>query len=100
MKDKNIFNLKNIKSFIEGNINYYKDEFSLYPDHKKEQVYWRLSLCKEDCLKDNECVYCGCPPLKKAYVEESCNDSKRFPDMMNKEDWEQYKKEKDIKIWS
>lgn len=72
--------------------------FGLFPAYKQEQVLWRLQICKDDCVKQGECQYCGCPPVKKAYVEESCNGGDRFPDMMNEEDWEKYKKENNITI--
>ena len=88
---KKEINLRNILSFIEGNTNYLMDIFGMYPDYKKEQVLWRLSLCKDDCVKEGECQYCGCPPHKKAFVDKSCNKGDRFPDMMGEEEWKEYK---------
>lgn len=85
-------------SYIEGNTNYLLDRYDLFPEYKKEQVLWRLQLCKEDCVKEGACQYCGCPPEKKAFVQTSCNKGDRFPDMMSKEEWEKFKDEKQINI--
>lgn len=90
--------LTNISSFIEGNVKFLLDVFDLYPLYKKEQVLWRLNICKDDCVKNKECEYCGCPPTKKAFVEHSCNNGDRFPDMMDEETWEKYKKENSINV--
>ena len=90
--------IKNILSYLEGNTKYLLDIFNLYPKHQQEQVTWRLLICKEDCVKNGECEYCGCPPHKKAFVEESCNHGDRFPDMMDKETWEKYKIDKNIQL--
>jgi hypothetical protein len=99
MKLKDILNIKNIKSFIEGNIEYYKDQIGYYPRYKKEQVFWRMTFCQEDCLKDEQkCVYCGCPSVKKMHVTESCNAKQRFPDMMDEPTWKQYKIDNGIKL--
>lgn len=89
--------LKNISSFLEGNYKYYKDKFFTYPDYLKEQVIYRLSKCEKDCLKLDECINCGCNPRKKAFVVDSCNPD-RFPDLMDKEDWDKFKKENNIEI--
>ena len=51
-----------------------------------------------DCLKSRQCIYCGCSVPGKLYVSKSCNGGERFPDMMDSEEWEKYKKEKNIKI--
>ena len=86
----------NILSYLEGNTKYLLNIFGVFPTYMQEQVLWRLNICKEDCIKNGACEYCGCPPEKKAFVEESCNHGDRFPDMMGKEEWEQYKKDKHI----
>lgn len=83
--------LKNILSYLEGQGKYYLNEIVEAPPYIKEQIVWRLSLCVDDCLKDNKCKYCGCPPRKKAWVNESCNNNERFPDLMDKISWENFK---------
>ncbi len=96
MKIKDIFNIHNIGSFIEGNAKYFYDNLIGLPEHIKEQVIWRLSKCEDDCVKTGKCKVCGCPTHKKVFVTESCNNGERFPNMMNKEEWENYKKENNI----
>jgi hypothetical protein len=92
--------IKKIKSFLEGNAKFLLNEFDMLPKYYKEQVIWRASICKETCLANNdECEHCGCTASKKIYVEESCNEGKKFPDLMNKEKWEEYKKENNIEVY-
>jgi len=97
MKDKNYnkINLNNVKSFLSAHYSMFLNIFDLYPEHKKEQVAYRLSLC-DDCIKEGECPYCGCPPEKKAFADKSCNKGDRFPDMLNKTEWEEFKKENNV----
>lgn len=97
-KEPKKITVKNILSYLEGNTKYLLDIFDMFPSYKKEQVLWRLQLCKEDCVKNNECEYCGCPPHKKAFVDESCNKGDRFPNMMDEEEWEKFKNNNKINI--
>jgi len=90
--------IKNVLSFIKGNFLYYKDILIGRPVYIKEQILYRLNLCKNDCLIDDECIYCGCPPEKKSHLVESCNAGKRFPDLMEEQQWKTYKEENDINI--
>jgi hypothetical protein len=50
-------------------------------------------------MQDNECEYCGCPASKKVYVEKSCNNGERFPDLMTEDEWTEYKKENNIVVY-
>ncbi len=90
--------INKIFQFIEGHLKMFGDKFNLLPEHQKEQFLFRVSLCKDDCFKSRKCIYCGCSVPSKLYVSESCNGGERFPDMMNPEEWEKYKKDKNIKI--
>jgi|SRR5699024_3268563 len=92
IKYKDIFSIKNIYSFIEGNTKHYMEKFNMLSSHIKEQVEYRLEKCKEDCVKTNKCIHCGCPTLKRVFVKRSCNNGERFPNLMSKEDWEEFKK--------
>ena len=99
MKLKDVLNTKNIKSFIEGNVKYFEREVrGQLQEHIEEQIVWRLSKCKDDCVPDGKCQHCNCPTHKKILVTISCNEGERFPDMMNEEDWEEYKKEHNIEV--
>lgn len=97
MELQEIFNLKNVKSFIEGNAKYFYNELIGLPKHTQEEVLWRLSQCNDDCVPAGKCKECGCPPEKKAFVKESCNKGERFPDLRTKEEWEEFKKQNGIK---
>jgi len=89
--------LKNIASFLEGNTQRILEELRLQPDHIKEQIAYRRLICKDDCAKQNQCVYCGCDFKGKTSVEESCNKGERFPNLMGRVDWIRYKEKNDIK---
>lgn len=90
--------VKDVGYFIEGNWKYFKNKLWASPDYIVEQVKYRLYLCKDDCLIANSCIHCTCPPRKKAWVVDSCNNGERFPDLMNKEDWGKFKQENNINI--
>lgn len=82
----------NILKYIKGNTKVLLDKFNLTPEHIQEQVAWRTEICRDDCIKNNSCVYCGCNPIGRAFLKESCNKGERFPDLMNVEEWDIYKK--------
>ena len=88
-------NLKNIKGFLEGNFKFYRDKFVRYPEWLQEQLQYRYEKCKEDCIKNDACIKCGCPPVKKAFLRESCNPD-RFPDLMDEVDWIKFKEDNNI----
>jgi hypothetical protein len=83
--------LKNIKHYIEGNLKMLGDKIHLLSEHEKEQVAYRAMICKDDCVELGYCAYCGCDVPGKLYVKESCNFGERFPNLMNKSDWEKFK---------
>lgn len=88
--------LKNIYSFIQGNLQMRLDGMGLKPQYYQEQIAYRMLQC-EDCVKAKKCKECGCNLPGKLYVDKSCNNGERFPDLMNEEDWLIYKKEHEIK---
>lgn len=96
MKIKDIFSIKNINSFIEGNYNYFKHKLGNQPGYIEEQVLWRLKQCQDDCVPKGKCIECGCPTHKKVFVTSSCNNGKRFPDLMGEKEWTKFKKENNI----
>jgi len=89
---------KKVYEFFEGNLKMLGDEFGLLADYQKEQVLYRMEKCKDDCMKFQYCVYCGCDVPGKLYVKRSCNEGARFPDVMNKRDWEKFKEDNNIVI--
>jgi hypothetical protein len=89
--------LKNIISYIEGNTQRALEHIHMQPEHIKEQIAYRRLLCNDDCAVEGKCKYCGCEFYGKTSVQESCNKEERFPNLMNKLDWDKYKKDHDIK---
>ena len=63
-----------------------------------EQIAYRLEQCKDDCGKEGRCKECGCNFNKMMYAQKSCNQGERFPETMNEQDWEQFKKENNIEF--
>jgi hypothetical protein len=89
---KDLFKLKNILSFLEGNVKYYYNAIVGLPLHTKEQIIYRISICKDSCFNDKGCEYCGCNTIKKMFTASSCNEGNKFPDLMDKIEWEKFKK--------
>lgn len=94
MKQK--ITVKNIKSFLEGNIQLGLEQLHLQPEHIQEQIAYRRLLCKDDCAVNNACIMCGCDFKGKTSVKESCNKD-RFPDLMSKIEWNKFKETNGIK---
>lgn len=88
--------LKNIFSYLEGSSRRILEHLNLQPQHIKEQIAYRRLICKDDCAVSGRCVYCNCEFYGKTSVEESCNKGERFPNLMNRIDWEKYKEENGI----
>jgi hypothetical protein len=89
---------KKILQFIEGNLKMAGDQLNMLPGYKKEQVLYRLEMCKDDCVPQGNCKNCGCSVPGKLYVNESCNGGERFPDLMGFEDWQKFKEDNNITI--
>lgn len=71
------------------------------PAHQYEQIIWRRTQVKEkspECWEMGECIVCGCDILGKTMEDRSCED-KCYPEMMNKEQWNQYKIDNEIKLF-
>jgi hypothetical protein len=83
-------NLKNIKSFFQGHARAYLDKICLLPLYTKEQVFYRIYICKDTCIPFHKCEKCTCPAIEKSYATASCNLQK-FPNLMPKIEWEEYK---------
>lgn len=90
--------ISSIKSFARGHSNLLLRRLGLYPQFKQEQVLYRLSVCKDDCVRTGRCMNCGCPTYEKMHDPISCNQGVKFPDMMDKEDWDEYKNDNNIII--
>lgn len=89
--------LTNIFNYIEGNTRMFVDRLGYQPPHIKEQIAYRLLVCKDDCVKHGYCKHCNCPLPDRAYSSESCNGGELFPNLMSKVEWIKYKEENGIK---
>lgn len=92
----NKITLKNISNFIEGNVRMSLDGLDILEDHIAEQVNYRIAICKDTCGTKGKCQHCGCGYPGRLYSSPSCNNGELFPDMMGKEEWEQFKIDKEI----
>ena len=86
--------LSNIYNFIEGNTRLFTK--SIQPEHIKQQIPYRMLLCKDDCAKEGHCIKCGCDYPGRVYTSESCNLD-RFPNLMSRIEWEEFKIKNEIK---
>lgn len=81
----------NIFKYIQGNARLIASEFGFESKHMKEQVAYRMIICAESCSAHGQCKECGCELPGKYFVTESCNNGSKFPNLMNKADWEIFK---------
>lgn len=97
-------NKKNVAAFIQGNVRNLKeklgDDFFKNPPHIREQVIWRMSRANPDCINSGKCVACKCDTPALFYADKGCerNPNPCYPAMMNKELWEVFKNEGEIKM--
>lgn len=88
---------ENIKAYLQGNIRLLLDEkFNTLAPHLKEQVAYRAFMCKDSCMLEGVCQTCGCELPGKLYVTRSCNKGEKFPDLMDEEDWNNFKIENKV----
>lgn len=90
-------NLKNIKSYIQGNwraalLEYYPDGLD---KHIEEQYYWRIQQVTEkspECIENKKCKICSCEIPELFMADKACeNNPSCYPEMMNEPLWEMYK---------
>jgi hypothetical protein len=99
MRIKDIFSAKNIRNFVEGNINILKDKtnFMKLDQHIKEQAIYRASLCIE-CLDNGACLVCGCGTPQMFYAPKKLDSKEKWGEMLDKDEWNKYKEENNITI--
>lgn len=74
------------------------------PKHIKEQIIWRRGQVVQmspECWKEGHCIQCGCEILPKTTADMACeNPPYCYPEMMGKENWEDFKKNNGIKLFT
>lgn len=88
--DSNLSN--NIYNYIEGNTNKLLSSINLRSQYYIEQIQYRSLICSKDCIPQGKCIKCGCSTPGRLYTTKTCN-SDRFPDIMNEQQWEQFKRD-------
>jgi len=89
--------LDNIRAYVEGHIKYSLFNYNLLDEYIIEQVQYRASKCPI-CVQLEECQDCNCKLPERLFVDKKkqhCNFTER---LMNKENWEQFKKQNNINI--
>jgi hypothetical protein len=81
---------QNVFNFFEGNLTKLMSGLGLSTKCIEEQVQYRLTVCKDDCVKIGSCKKCGCSLPGRAYTSQTCN-ADRFPDFMNNDEWTNFK---------
>lgn len=90
-------NLKNAKNFVEGYSRVALQSAGILEEHIIEQVAYRIDICKDTCGVKGRCQGCGCKYPERLYSTSSCNEGRLFPDMMDLQQWQQFKIDNDIK---
>jgi len=90
--------ITNIKDYVLGNIRLLGAKFNLLEPYVKEQVIYRNEICKNTCGENKKCENCGCSYPGILYVYKSCNDNKKFPDIMEIDEWDKFKLKNKITI--
>lgn len=99
MSNKNKITSKDIKNYIEGNMNYLKNisSFVRLAPYIKEQAVCRAVSCLE-CLNAGACTECGCATPQMFYAPKKEDSKGRWGEMLSKEDWEKYKEEHQLEV--
>lgn len=105
------FGWSNIKAVIQSYYRKYKAIGGIpLDDHIYEQIIWRRTqviAASPICWNSGSCEICGCDILGKTMEDRACSLSEHpdlyripcYPAMMNQQEWKQYKKLKNIKLF-
>lgn len=92
---KNKINLKNIISYIQGNIRYhiyYSNYKFLLRNHIKEQIEYRINSMNRICYDQGSCIKCGCVTTALQMANKEC-EGNCYPKMFSKKTWNDWKKD-------
>lgn len=87
-------NLPNIKGYLQAHYRETLNELGFLEEHVYEQWIYRIGVMSEDCLYNKMCP-CECEVPSKQLEDRAC-DLHCYRDMLNKEEWEEYKQEIEI----
>lgn len=59
--------------------------------HIKKQIDYRIIVMNQECYKQGSCIKCGCMTTALQMCDKPC-EGWCYPSMMNKENWELYKR--------
>ena len=95
-------NLKNILNYLGAEYNYWRSTSSFIdcPPHIQEQSIWRLNQVKQispACFQGNKCINCGCDVIEESFGNSGCVYG-CYPDLLNRQEWETFKKKNKIDI--
>lgn len=91
--------LNNIKDFVQGYYNYFRnylDDESL-PKHVREQALYRAMLCV-GCLNNGKCTECKCATPAMFFSPGKEDSLGRWGKMIDVEEWEKFKSENNIEL--
>lgn len=101
IKSKEEVTLENVMYYLQGTIRYYffyhKYLKKLIRLHIFEQITYRISIMDLECYEQGFCKMCGCNTTALQMADKQCNKP-CYPKMMNKKDWENFKKENKINL--
>ena len=98
-KLKDVLNSSNIRNFVEGTWNHFKDTSSLFnlQPHVQEQAFYRAWLC-QPCYAKGSCILCGCTTPQMFYSPKKEDAGNKWGEMMTPDKWEKFKEENGIKL--
>lgn len=92
--------IQKIKWFIQGNRRKALIEtwFSFFiPKHIREQYKYRLQNANPVCIKNKQCIGCGCTVPAVFLADKSCKRG-CYPVMLTRRDWKLFKLNNNINI--
>lgn len=97
MKISEYFNFANIKNYLQGTWNKFKDSSKFFEleRHIQEQAIYRALLCG-DCYGANSCLVCGCKTPDMFYAPNKVDSKGKWGVMLAPEEWEKFKLSNDL----
>lgn len=93
IKEPKKVNFNTIRYFIQGNLRSLASNFGIVDEHILEQAQWRKGRINDwspECLLKGKCKYCECSINDSVLSSPGC-DHGCYPEMMDKDKWEDYK---------